>query len=49
MGCKHKYKKIDTGYNESTNINLKDLTRQGNASISGMLGKCPAIKKRGCR
>ncbi len=49
MGCKHKYKKIDIDYPKSNNINMKELARQGNASISGMIGKCPAVKRKGCR
>lgn len=49
MECKHKYKKIDMDYNQPENISMKELARQGNASISGMIGKCPAVKRKGCR
>ena len=51
MGCKHKYKKMDMDYDRSSagDISMKELAKQGNRSIDGMIGKCPAVKRKGCR
>ena len=49
MGCKHKYNIIKMDDDYGSNMSMKELARRGNKSISGMLGKCPAVKRKGCR
>lgn len=51
MGCnkKHNYSKIMMGDNDYNDMSMKGLAKQGNKSISGLIGKCVAVKKKGCR
>ncbi len=52
MGCKkykkHNYTRIDVDYGDS-DITMGDLRKAGNKSISGLMHKCVAVKKRGCK
>jgi hypothetical protein len=53
MGCeykKHNYSKIDIGWNNNgSNMSMGDLAKQGNKSIDGLMTKCVAVKRRGCK
>jgi len=51
MGCKHKYRKIDLDgdYTDSNRTSLKKLSKAGNKSIDGLMHKCVAVKRKGCR
>lgn len=44
MNCKNKKFFLSSG-----DMKMKDLTKQGNKSIDGLIGKCVAVKKKGCR
>lgn len=37
------------GYSDSNDMSMKELTKEGNKSISGLMHKCVAVKKRGCK
>ena len=48
MPCKkHKYSKVYL--NGNSDISVKDLAKQGNKSIKGLMTKCVAVKKKGCK
>lgn len=50
MVCKkHNYSKINIGSTDSNDMSMKNLTKQGNKSIDGLMRKCVAVKKRGCK
>lgn len=50
MRCKHKYRKMKIGFNgDYDDMSMKELADQGNKSIDGLMFKCPAVKRKGCR
>lgn len=51
MGCykKHNYSKMEIGYTDSNDVSMKDLAKDGNKSINGLMRKCVAVKRKGCR
>lgn len=53
MKCKykkHNYSKLNIGFNGDYNdMDMKGLAKKGNKSIDGLMHKCVAVKKRGCK
>ena len=41
---------METGYsNYSPDMNMKEMAKAGNKNINGLIGKCVAVKRKGCR
>jgi len=50
MGCKHDYSKIDIDFDRTGNgTDVKGMAKAGNKAIKGLVGKCVAVKRKGCR
>ena len=51
-GCKykmHNYSKISIGGMDSNDTDVTKMAKTGDKSINGLISKCVAVKKRGCR